>query len=373
MRHIYTLVLIFIGFHSNSQIKIADSLKIADLEIPNSPALTLLDKSFSLIETSNTSNSINANLINIKDNSLEAIPYWFFSKNKFYSANEYFGFSVKDNKQKQNIFNDIKKLTISAAYSNSENSSSIALGIKTNIITVRNIKAINKKADYYKEYDGKRTKYIDENKQRLIDTIPNYSTLSPPEKIEVHNAITTKLRNQYDTKNKDENEKVVKNFLTAFNHKVFTFDIAAGSSVLFPENQYNTGRLGRYGAWSTSKYSTILSDDNKDYFNIYGYARLLYDRTLFGTDNVTYLENRYIDFGGKLEFQFNKTTISVEYLDRNGDDKDYRLVGTLQYKLQDNLYLTGGYGKNFDNKDGNLISLFGLRWGLSEKPTAKLD
>ena len=372
MKYIYS-ILVLISFQSYSQIKVADSLKIADLEMPNSPALTLLDKSFSLIETSNTSNSVNANLINIKDNSLEVVPHWFFNKNKFYSANEYFGFSIKDNKRKQNIFNDIKKLTISGAYSSLENSSVIAFGVKTNIITVRNIKAINKKFDYYVEYNNARTKYRDDNRQRLINAIPNFNNLSPEEKGKIDDSILIQLSDEYDNNNKKENEEVISNFLTAFNHKVFTLDIATGASIIFPDNNTDTGRLGRYGVWSTAKYSSILSDDNKDYFNLYCFARFLLDKTLLNVDNVTYLENQYFDIGGKLEFQFNKICISAEYLNRNGDNQDYRLVGTLQYRVQDNLYLTGGYGKNFDSEEGNLISLFGLRWGLSEKPVAKLD
>ncbi len=372
MRVIYLLI-ILIGCQSYSQIKVADSLKIADLEIPNSPALTLLDKSFSIIETSNTSNSVNVNLINIKDNSLEIVPYWFFNKNKYYSAEEYFGFSISNNVRKQNIFNDIKKLTVSAAYTTSDTCSSIAFAVKTNIITIRNIKSINKKFEYYSTYNDLRNDYVKDNTKRVIDTILNFDSLPDQEKIKIAQIIKSKLRDEYDSKNKEENEEVITNFLNAFNHKVFTLDLASGAGFIFPDNKTDTGRLGKYGVWSTAKYSAILSDDAKDYFNIYGYSRLLFDNSILDIDNVTYLKNKYVDIGGKLEFQFNKVSISAEYLNRNGDSKDYRLVGTIQYKVQENLYLTGGYGKNFDTDAGNLISLFGLRWGLSEKPIAKLN
>jgi hypothetical protein len=362
-----------------------DSLKTSDLELPNSPALTLLDKSFSLVEVSNSSNSINANLVNIKDNAVEIVPYWLFKKGQFTSVNAYHGFTVDatDVIIKQNIFNDLKKISISSAYTTSESLSSISFGLRFNIMSVKDIKKINAVIASEKAYIAGRDAYIAANRVAeilKINSTPEKQAIiailvKDPDDSKLKNyksQIDTEARNSlmdtYDKANKSTFDKLSKDFNKYYNHKCFTWDMALGASENFPENQIDTGRLGRYGVWSTAKYSWMLEDN---FLNIYGYGRYLKDESQIDAISLDYITNDYLDFGGKLEFQYNKFSIAAEYINRNGDDKDFRLVGTLQFKIQDNLYLTGGYGKNFNADSGNLMTLFGLKWGLNEKPMIK--
>ncbi|MBY0486578.1 MAG: hypothetical protein K2P85_05235 [Flavobacteriaceae bacterium] len=366
-----------------------DSLKISDLEVPNAPALTLLDKSFSLVEASNSSNAINANLVNIKDNAIEVVPYWLLNENKFTSSNAYYGFTADEKGviTKQNVFNDfIKKTSFSLAYTTTDTLSSIAFGLRSNIIAVKNIKRINELFTNQKNYTKEREKYIDSCKVTTLNKMkskPDVSAIiATLEKnddktklaeylIELDTQARNNLMDEYDKNNKKKFDALAKDFNKHFNHKVFTWDFATGATLNFPGNESNYSRLGRYGVWSTAKYSLFISED--DFFNIYGFGRLLKDETQIDPTTLKYLKNEYVDIGGKVEFQFKKISISGEYINRNGDGKDHRLVGVIQYKVMDNLFISGGYGKNFETDSGNLLTLFGLKWGLSEKPVVKFN
>lgn len=364
-----------------------DSLKISDLEVPNAPALTLLDKSFSLVEASNSSNAINANLVNIKDNAIEVVPFWLLNENKFTSSNAYYGFTADEKGKitKQNIFNDfIKKTSLSLAYTTSDTLSSIAFGLRSNIITVKNLKKINELFKNQVDYDTAREAYILANieatrdkiksKKEVKDSIETLAKNPDQTKlydylIELDTQVRNLLMDEYDKTNKKKFDALAADFNKHFNHKVFTWDFATGATLNFPGNESNNSRLGRYGVWSTAKYSIFLSED--DFFNIYGFGRLLKDETQIDPTTLNYIKNEYVDIGGKIEFQFKKISIAGEYINRNGDGKDHRLVGIIQYKVMDNLFLSGGYGKNFETDSGNLLTLFGLKWGLSEKPVVK--
>ena len=48
----------------------------------------------------------------------------------------------------------------------------------------------------------------------------------------------------------------------------------------------------------------------------------------------------------------------------SGDNK--RSVGLINYRLSDNLYINGAFGKNFSAPD-KLIALFGIKWGLGSE------
>jgi len=369
--------------------KSIDSLKISDLEVPNAPALTLLDKSFSLVEASNSSNAINANLVNVKDNAIEVVPYWLLHENKFTSSNAYYGFTADDQGviTKQNVFNDfIKKTSFSLAYTTSDTLSSIAFGLRSNFITFKNIKKINEVFANQKKYIDNRDAYIESKRKTKIDELKAKPEVAAAiivlEKetdrtklaallIELDTEARNSLMDEYDSTNEKEFEDLAKDFNKHFNHKVFTWDLAAGATANFPGNESSYSRLGRFGFWTTAKWSIFIGAD--DFFNVYGFGRLLRDESQIDPATLDYLKNEYVDIGGKVEFQFKKISISGEYINRNGDDKDHRLVGILQYKVMDNLFLSGGYGKNFETDSGDLLTLFGLKWGLSEKPVVKFD
>ena len=102
---------------------------------------------------------------------------------------------------------------------------------------------------------------------------------------------------------------------------------------------------------------------------MYALGRYLSDGTTL--KNNEYISQNFYDFGGKLELEFKKLSVAYEYIYRINDiSNTFRSNGIVKYKISDQLYLTGAFGKNFGDNN-NLISLLGLNWGLSsgtEKP-----
>lgn len=359
-------ILIFFYLISFGQVK--DTLQIKDIEIPNTPALTILDKSFSIIESVSSSNSISANLINVKDNTLEITPYWFFKEKKhLFTQEEYYG--IKDD-SKQNIFVNIKKMAFSVGYVPTDTLSSISFGFRTNLISVKQGKKSNSAMILYNDYIKNREEYINgiepgESLNRLQLELT---------KVDNNIAIAkTNLSNQYDKQKKELKEKLFKKINNYYSNPIFSFDVAGAVSTMYPDNNTEKGRLGRLGIWATTKLNLPLEENYKNFLKIYLLGRVINDRTIWDASTSSFTKKNYIDTGGKIEFQFNNISISSEFVSRAGDVKDTRIVGMIDYKINDSICLSGGYGKNFESPiNGNLIALFGLKWGLFKEQQVKL-
>ena len=61
--------------------------------------------------------------------------------------------------------------------------------------------------------------------------------------------------------------------------------------------------------------------------------------------------------------EINKLKFSYEYLERDGDNKQFRSVGNITYQFSEDITINGGFGKDFP-ADNNLITLLGINWGL---------
>ena len=81
--------------------------------------------------------------------------------------------------------------------------------------------------------------------------------------------------------------------------------------------------------------------------------------------NDEYINKDFYDIGGKVELEFKRMSISYEFIKRIADGENtHRSNGVLKYKISNEFYLTGAFGKNFGNNE-NLISLLGINWGFS--------
>ncbi|HEY9710614.1 MAG TPA: hypothetical protein V6D48_20560, partial [Oculatellaceae cyanobacterium] len=160
---------------------------------------------------------------------------------------------------------------------------------------------------------------------------------------------------------------------------LFSVDIALASSTVFRRNNWNDHNRYRSGAWITVGYNQpLIARDRieediqnllecKNFINAVIMIRTLKDNTTVDFENFT--EYNITDFGGRLEFEFNKLSLGIETIRRiNNDNKEFntnRTVGILQYKINDQLYLLGTFGKNFGDFN-NLVSLIGVNWGLGK-------
>lgn len=148
---------------------------------------------------------------------------------------------------------------------------------------------------------------------------------------------------------------------------LLALDLAAAYNHRFFSTTFNDNGAGRFGIWSTFTLSSYLSQNNKtDYLNIYAFFRYL-DETNRGMVPIG-MDDRFnaFDIGVKGELEFNKLSVGYEYINRTGDMEGYRSAGTIKYELLNDVYLTGSFGNNFSETD-DLISLFGIKWGINSK------
>ncbi|MDC8002431.1 hypothetical protein POV27_00070 [Aureisphaera galaxeae] len=141
----------------------------------------------------------------------------------------------------------------------------------------------------------------------------------------------------------------------------FRLDGAIGYSVLFKDNEFNTSTANRFGTWLTADVALGMAKDR--YLHILAIGKYIDDG--FQLDaNGQYTSTSFWDYGAKVELEFDKFTFSYEYLERSGDDDQFRSVGNITYQINTNFSLVGGFGKDFP-EDDNLVSILGINWGLN--------
>ncbi|WP_109097707.1 hypothetical protein [Aquimarina sp. AU58] len=346
---------------SNNEKADHNSLPIKDLETPSSPAFMLLDKAPSAIERPNSTKAFALSIINSFENTIdlpknyavEFTPFWFF-KNKNMTALKYLGYKGEKGDYKQNYFNGLQMFSISLAFVNTLDSitnqeiNNISVGARTNIISIKR----------KKDSDSIKTKYIKVLKK--IDSIEKNIPKHDPfkEDLTTYNKRVKKYLDSITTKELLSQKEKLSDIIKR--KDLFALDGAIAYNSIFTENDFSSSRFGRLGIWLTANYSYKKNENT--YLNIYATGRYLKDGT--NKINDEYIKQDFYDIGGKLEFEYKKISLSYEYLYRIADNKDtYRSNGVLKYKINDKIFLTGSFGKNFGDND-NLISLLGINWGF---------
>jgi hypothetical protein len=343
-----------------------DSLTLKDLEIPNSTGFILLDKSPTTIERPNSSrafilsafNSFTENNGIPKNYAVDFTPFWFF-KHPNMTSYKYMGYDI--NKDKQRIFKDFKKMSLSFAFVTTTDSAAKnqinnwSFGLRTNILSIRSPKDISD----FKAANKRVVMYLKSMDEQMIakGITPELFIRNKPE-------YDKKLKEFFASKEQDST--VAKNDLRNILSRkaMFAIDCALGYNSFFLDKNYSDGHFGRFGAWLTMNYSQNIfrKSNDKNYLSIYALGRYMSDGTKM--ENNKYILQNFYDFGGKLELEFKNLSVAYEYIYRiNDKTKSYRSSGIIKYRISDQLYLTGAIGKNFGNNN-NLISLLGLNWGL---------
>lgn len=337
-----------------------NDIKITDLELPNAPAFTILDYSPTIITTPSTTQAFTLSLINSinssngfpTDYALEFTPYWVFSQKKK-NLTDYF---IKEDKSTYS--KPYKNLSFSLAAVKKDTIQNVSIGIRTNLIT------INRKSR--KESVEKLTTDLKELSQ-LIDGTLNLDD------------------NPFESGTKEYNDRKEKNFKRLAELKqyqestakvysqldtletikpLFTADFGTAYNHFFDQNEFKSGKFGRYGAWLTLNTNVRLGKSSKNYLNFYQYTRYLIDETNYDTTALEYKKEKNFDVGAKIELQFNDFSIAYEYINRTNQKDNYRSVGNLKYKINEKFTINGGFGKNFEKTD-NLVSFLGISWGIA--------
>lgn len=368
-----------------------DEVKLEDIKVPVSPAFSILDLSPKSIETPGTIKAFTANIATMaakaagipRNFAFEFSPYWFFKHPKM-DIYKYYGLGTNSDTSsfvlKPNIFYGLRSTSVSLGSVFKDSSKAlpvdvnyIAYAIRANVINVRNRKVLNKLSESIV------------NVNEALGNILAQAVLSPEcgalDGEERRACIAKKIQNSKDSSFK-ANREAFNKYLTA--RPIFSADLAFASSTAFGDNRFSNSKTYRTGGWVTLAYNQPLVSkakvqediDNllqcKNYINAYFMFRFLEENNT--KDFKAFAKQSLVDLGGRLEMEFNKFSFSVEAIKRiNSDDKDQntsRTVGIVQYKISDDLYLLGTFGKDF-GEINNIVTLLGLNWGFGENALNK--
>ena len=321
-------------------------------EIVNSTALSLLDNTAAVIISNPDSKDFSVNTENLSNISFD------FSLNKGkLSGLEYYGLGKNTSDFKRVTSDKLLKPYISGVLNKNDSIANFAVGISVNIVTIFRAK----KQDMIDGYQIMRNAADVIAKKADEIMVRDYPNLDRITNTNEYNLQRVKIMDSLPSKKLKEFPEILK-------HPFLMLDFASAYSVLYPAKTYKTSQPDRLGIWSTLTISPKLIGAN-NYLNFYGFIRYLEDKAVYNKTNLNYNDQfKYFDFGGKIQFDFNDLSIGYEYIKRNGDGKDYRSVGLIQYKVNTDVYLTGGFGKNFtSDADKDLVTLFGIRWGVNSK------
>ena len=360
-----------------------NEVKLADMKVPVAPAFSILDYAPKTIENPGTIKAFSANLATLAGQSggiprnfaFEFSPYWFF-KHPSMNMYKYYGYKTTDQgfTSKPNIFYGLRSASISFGSVFKDSSSTmpvdvnyIGYAVRANVINVRHSRVFR----LFKES-------IENVNESLGDALAaaqlKCATLADTLRIKcIGEAIATTKDSTFRA-----NRETFTKFLNA--RPLFSADLALASSTAFGNNSFSNSRRYRSGGWLTlAFYKPLVSSqkikediDNflscKNYLNAFLLFRYLSENKT--DDFKTFAKQNLVDIGGRLEFEFDRFSISLESVKRFNNDKTVkntsRTVGIAQYKINNDLFLVGTFGKDF-GEIKNVISLLGLNWGFGEK------
>jgi len=145
-------------------------------------------------------------------------------------------------------------------------------------------------------------------------------------------------------------------------------EFANAISASYPDDNFNRGSIGRIGLWVTGSYE--LETPFLSFISCSRYLRDVHDNN----------EKDLFDIGGRLLYQNKDLSLSAEFVKRfinsqsSGDIQTNRLAGILEYRIREDLYLSGSFGKDYadEGQDNTLIALLGVHFGFGKEPKLKL-
>lgn len=343
-----------------------NDVKLSDLKTPNSPGFQLLDISPSSVDRPTNPKEFSLKVLNLfsdgsalpKNFAFEFTPFWYFKK-KNETIYKYLGAGSDNDSLKAywstgllRKFNFSLASTFSDSTSGSllKNTNYVSFGLRTNLFTFRTAQQ-NKKINHALLAAAKR---IDELQGRTDLTLEQIEKML-------------------------DDDKIYKEALNVANKlPLLQLDGAFAYSNAFADNSFSNRRFNRWALWGSFAINADFKKERQEGQNakktqdIHSLSfifliKTLRDNALTDTSHFVFSETNALDYGGKIEYNINRLSLSIEYIKRNYDNNDHlnseRTVGVIQYKISDNLYATGTYGKNFGNFK-NVFSLLGLNWGL---------
>ncbi|MGB8193863.1 MAG: hypothetical protein WCF67_18165 [Chitinophagaceae bacterium] len=348
MRRLFCLLLIIFV-----KAVVAQDVEFNNLRIPVSPAFAILDISPTSIERPTNPKALAANVLNFvgsgsvlpKNFALELSPYWVL-KHKNETVYKFLGIeSAKDKPGVSTGF--LRKMDISVAtfFNDSaknflSNTNYTGFGVRTNLITIWGVTRANELRDLLVARAKERTD--------LITASPNLTVDEIEEQLK-------KTRQGKETNRKSSDIK-----------PLLAIDASYAYSDAYFNNKYENKRFNRRALWLNGSLNMEVNKEDKDYFFITAHFKRMKDNVLTDTAHSIFNEQSVNDLGIRAGYERGSFSISIEHLSRKYDDvsdlDSRRTVGILQFKVNENLYLFGTFGKNFGQMN-TLFTLFGLNWG----------
>ena len=368
MKKILTAVLCVMYFPGFAQSN--TDVKLQDLSVPQSPGFQLIDIAPTNIEAHTTPKSFVVGILQSYDAnarwpqnySMETAPYWWFkSSNK--NIYSFLGIAQNDDGTfgNQQIFSGLKFSSLSVAFTTKDM-------IPDTFNSTQKIFSVGFRSTVIKVY---KKKHIDDLKAK----INTWANTPIPADLAIRlagrsDAEIQKIVEQYWQDNPDALAGVIADL--AAEKPIFSWSIAGAYATYgIGDSSWQTGRSG---LWTTIATNLPLFPEAgkaaSNYLSILANARYLNDQYTKSDDGRIVASNM-LDAGGKIEIAIENFSFAYEAMYRRflqtGIKDQFRQVGTINYKIQDGLFINGSFGKNFGDAN-NTIVLFGLNWGFgSEK------
>jgi hypothetical protein len=311
-----TCLLFAICFFRFCQISHAQVVGIDELRTPTSPGFILMDETPASIERPSTPQGLALNLLSLRQGgALEFSPFWLKSHPDL-TFDKYIS--------KKSDWPILKNLSLSVATTNVSDTINLAIGFRTDLFRYRTsgniaeIKNVRDKIQTELNEDEPNAEVIGDLRKEL------YTAMRP--------AILAELAGAYLGQSSD--------------------------------GSYENLQKARAGIWINVSVKPVASMPGE----VILLARYL-DNHEFGDYEI---DSEIIDFGLRALYNIRSASISAEFVQRSivdGDSFD-RLAGILEYKINDNLYITGTFGQDF-NPQSDILVLFGLNIGISGKTFVK--
>jgi len=149
-------------------------------------------------------------------------------------------------------------------------------------------------------------------------------------------------------------------------------EAAAATTALFSGNDADHSAHQKNGFWLTPSYrlsrttfnATTGTSSSQPNIDLLGVVRWISDHT--GTTI-----SQPLDLGARLIWNSGSVSVSAEHLQRrHTSNNSSRTAAIGNFKINDNLYVTATFGKNFadETPNGNLIGILGLHFGIGSQP-----
>ena len=328
-----------LGYLLPKQVQAQAPLKLEDLRTPSSPAFVLLGVEPAAAERPSTPKALAASFISAttsgdllpRNYALEIAPYWLASHPRLTFEDYYHA------RLGQNL---IQTLSLSLVTSKDTTAldtltagTRVGLGVRALLVA------------------GHANPALAEQRAKLRELQDSVLLTEAPD---VEDSLTTKrIRPIALAMQALDKERVG-----------WRVEVAAAVAATFRGDNFGDGKVTRVGVWVTPSYRPV--GDSLDFIAVGRFIRTLEDSA-----------DALLDLGARIRWQKGKLLLSSEFVHRAriggsiNDDGSERLVGSLEYRVNDQITLSTTFGKNYDQGSTGhktLITQFGIDFGFGGPP-----